>query len=197
MKKSLDTVGAITSRICHDLANPLGAIGNGIELLELSGETSPELQLLRQSFETAGARLRLFRLAFGTATPEQRISGAELSEICDAWAQENRSRTFLNIPNEVSRFEGRLIILLLLCLDATAPYGAEVEITATSTFRIKATGREFRNSQGYWDVLTQRACPSILPAPAIQFAIAAGCLEQMGVSLRFTTSETQFDITVS
>ncbi|WP_281982155.1 hypothetical protein [Thalassorhabdomicrobium marinisediminis] len=27
----------VGSRICHDLINPLGAIGNGIELLGLTG----------------------------------------------------------------------------------------------------------------------------------------------------------------
>ena len=28
----------VTSRLCHDLVSPLGAIGNGLELLELSGD---------------------------------------------------------------------------------------------------------------------------------------------------------------
>ena len=38
----------IGSRICHDLISPIGAIHNGLELLELSGGMSqtPEMQLI-------------------------------------------------------------------------------------------------------------------------------------------------------
>ena len=33
-----DLAVLLGSRLCHDLVSPLGAIGNGLELLELSGE---------------------------------------------------------------------------------------------------------------------------------------------------------------
>lgn len=28
----------VAARLCHDLVSPLGAIGNGVELLEMSGD---------------------------------------------------------------------------------------------------------------------------------------------------------------
>ena len=40
----------LSSRICHDLVSPLGAIGNGIELLLMTGtESSPEIALISDS----------------------------------------------------------------------------------------------------------------------------------------------------
>ena len=34
----------IASRLCHDLVNPLGAIGNGVELIEMTGSVhGPEM----------------------------------------------------------------------------------------------------------------------------------------------------------
>src|SRR6056297_806221 len=40
----------IGSRLCHDLSNPLGAIGNGVELLDLTGAAQgPELDLVRDA----------------------------------------------------------------------------------------------------------------------------------------------------
>ena len=42
----------IASRICHDLISPIGAIGNGMELMALSSgqeQSSPELDLISQS----------------------------------------------------------------------------------------------------------------------------------------------------
>ena len=39
-----DIAALLGSRICHDLISPLGAISNGVELLEMSGaQMGPEL----------------------------------------------------------------------------------------------------------------------------------------------------------
>ena len=61
----------IASRICHDLISPIGAIGNGMELMALSSgqeQSSPELDLISQSVENANARIRFFRIAYGSAS---------------------------------------------------------------------------------------------------------------------------------
>ena len=60
------------SRLCHDLVSPLGAIGNGVELLEMSPDfpgiaACPELQLIAESVSSARARIQIFRVAFGQA----------------------------------------------------------------------------------------------------------------------------------
>ena len=35
----LDLAALISSRICHDLISPIGAINNGLELLGMSGQS--------------------------------------------------------------------------------------------------------------------------------------------------------------
>jgi len=68
----------IGSRICHDLISPLGAIGNGVELLTMSGtSTAPEISLIAESVENANARIRFFRIAFGAASGLSQIGNAE------------------------------------------------------------------------------------------------------------------------
>lgn len=59
--------GLVAVRICHDLVNPVGAIGNAADLMHefADGDTREELDLLRQSAARAAATLRLLRLAFG------------------------------------------------------------------------------------------------------------------------------------
>jgi histidine phosphotransferase ChpT len=64
----LDLAGLLCSRLCHDLLSPIGALGNGLELL--AGETDAEMrqgcfELLEQSARTSSARLQFYRLAFG------------------------------------------------------------------------------------------------------------------------------------
>ncbi|WP_019644043.1 histidine phosphotransferase family protein [Novispirillum itersonii] len=59
---------AVSTRLCHDLAGPVGALNAGIELL--ADETDPAFitetaALLRHSAEAAAIRLKYMRLAFG------------------------------------------------------------------------------------------------------------------------------------
>ncbi len=59
---------ALVTRICHDLAGPIGAFGNGIELLGEEGDPAMQSQarvLLALSAQEGMARLQLYRIAFG------------------------------------------------------------------------------------------------------------------------------------
>ena len=70
-----DLNALLGSRICHDLISPLSAIGNGIELLTLSGVDAPsEIALISESVDNANTRIRFFRVAFGAAREDQQIS---------------------------------------------------------------------------------------------------------------------------
>lgn len=63
----------ICSRLCHDLVGPVGAIGNGIELMELDDDAAlaeEALSLLKQSADNATRRLTFLRLAFGASGGE-------------------------------------------------------------------------------------------------------------------------------
>lgn len=60
----------------------LGAIGNGVELLELSGlGDSPEMALISESVQNANARIRFFRVAFGAANAGQSVAEREVRAV--------------------------------------------------------------------------------------------------------------------
>jgi hypothetical protein len=67
---ALELAALLCSRVCHDLISPVGAIVNGLEVLD--DNPKPEdrefaLELIRKSAKTASARLQFCRLAFGAA----------------------------------------------------------------------------------------------------------------------------------
>jgi histidine phosphotransferase ChpT len=67
---SLDLAALLCSRVCHDVISPVGAIVNGLEVLEDENEASMRdfaLDLIRKSARQASARLQFARLAFGAA----------------------------------------------------------------------------------------------------------------------------------
>lgn len=66
----VDFASLLCSRLCHDLLSPVGALNNGLELL--NDETDPEmrarcLELLNESARVSANKLKFFRLAFGAA----------------------------------------------------------------------------------------------------------------------------------
>lgn len=62
-------LGLLSSRLCHELVNPLGAVNNGIELmLDVGDDMRDEaLGLIENSAKRATERLRFYRMAYGAA----------------------------------------------------------------------------------------------------------------------------------
>ncbi|MFM7027642.1 MAG: histidine phosphotransferase family protein [Chakrabartia sp.] len=65
----IEFAGLLCSRLCHDLLSPVGAMGNGLELL--ADEKDPDVQaqcltLLEDSARATANKLKYFRLAFGS-----------------------------------------------------------------------------------------------------------------------------------
>ena len=66
----LELAALISSRICHDIINPVGAIFNGLEILDEEDDAQAKsyaLNVIRNVTEQASARLEFARFAFGAA----------------------------------------------------------------------------------------------------------------------------------
>lgn len=74
----------LSSRICHDLVSPVGAINNGLEFMEEMADT-PEgrkeaTDLIAHSATAAGARLMAFRLAYGSGAVDGNIKPEDIQK---------------------------------------------------------------------------------------------------------------------
>lgn len=73
----IEFAALLISRVCHDLVSPVGAVVNGLEVLEDERDAAMRadaLKLVASSAALAAARLQFARLAFGAAGS----AGAEL-----------------------------------------------------------------------------------------------------------------------
>jgi histidine phosphotransferase ChpT len=73
----LELAALVSSRICHDVINPVSAIANGLEMLGEEPDQAMRdaaMDLIRKSAAQASAKLQFARLAFGAAGS----SGAEI-----------------------------------------------------------------------------------------------------------------------
>ena len=68
--EALDLAALLCSRVCHDLISPVGAVVNGIEVMEDDADEQTKafaIELIKKSATTASARLQFCRIAFGAA----------------------------------------------------------------------------------------------------------------------------------
>lgn len=169
------------SRLCHDLISPLGAIGNGVELLEMSNEfpdisKSPELRLIAESVAAARARIQAFRMAFGQAQSDQRIARADLTKLLEAASAQGRLRIDLEADGDFARTDVRMIMLALMCFETAMPWGGRVIVLRNLPgWRLIAESDRMRPDPALWSWLADDPDgPARAPTPSeVQFALLA------------------------
>lgn len=191
MRHSTNNLAAlIGSRICHDLISPIGAITNGLELMQMSGSAlSPEMALITESVENANARIRFFRVAYGLAAPHQIMSRNEIVSILKAVAQGARVSFHWGPLDDMPRPEVRLAFLALQCLEMAMPYGGRITVShEAGLWSLAAAADKLRQIPQLWDVLEQPDLPYETGPAEVQFALLPPLLEDAGrrLSLRVT-----------
>lgn len=80
------------SRICHDLVSPVGAISNGVELMQEMGPEagSEAMALVASSAVQASVRLKCFRLAYGAAGTDKNIGFRDVRDVFTDWLRAGR-----------------------------------------------------------------------------------------------------------
>lgn len=191
----------VSSRLCHDLVSPLGAIGNGLELLQMSGDfpasaDSPELALIAESVAAARARVRCFRMAFGHASADQRISLSELSALLVDVEQGGRLRLRVEAEGDLPRRDARLILLGLMCLETAMPWGGSVLVCrGASGWRLVAEASRTKRDPALWSWLDGAGAARPEPAPSeVHFALLSGFAGQEGRALAWELDESGGEI---
>ncbi|RMC33815.1 histidine phosphotransferase family protein [Paracoccus alkanivorans] len=192
----------VGSRLCHDLVSPLGAIGNGIELLELSDEfpgltKTPEMRLIAESVNAAHSRIQAFRVAFGHAGKDQQVTRAELARLIEGMTGQSRLRAELTAYGTFPRPEIRMIVLAMMCLEHALPRGGKVSILHSSSgWRLLAQGEQTRPDPALWSWLDSCDTASRrTPAPSeVQFALLAEAATELERRLRWKMTDRNAEI---
>ncbi|MEX3015185.1 histidine phosphotransferase family protein [Gymnodinialimonas hymeniacidonis] len=184
----------VASRLCHDLVNPLGAIGNGVELLEMTGKADgPEMELIRDAVKAAEARIRLFRLAFGGAVADQSTSNREAREAVEGYFNQSRIMGHWRIGGDRPRQEIKLLMLMLLCAETGLPMGGDLYLQGDGerALIVEAHGPRLTIHDDLWSVLPAGEVPeevNLKPSQA-QFAVAIHAAAALGLSLAYEVAE--------
>ncbi|WP_039723748.1 MAG: histidine phosphotransferase family protein [Roseitalea porphyridii] len=171
-----DLAALLCSRVCHDIISPVGAINNGLELLEDGGADEDAMDLIRTSAVNASARLQFARIAFGAAgSAGVEIDLGDAQVVATSFMRGEKAdftwdgeRAFLP-KNQV-----KLLLNLILVANASIPRGGTLDCTIRKgadkpEFTLVAAGRLMRVPQRFADFLEGRFGEEPIDAHAVQF----------------------------
>jgi histidine phosphotransferase ChpT len=174
----LELAALVASRVCHDIISPVGAIVNGLEVLEEEKDESMRefaMDLVQKSARQASAKLQFSRLAFGASGG----AGAEL-DMADAGrcaaALMEREKAVLDwqvTAGLLPKAQAKLLLNLLIVALNSVARGGRIRVTAEreageTVMRVVAEGDRARLPSGVREVIAEGALPNPLDAHAVQ-----------------------------
>ncbi len=197
MTQNAEELNALVgSRICHDLISPLGAIGNGVELLSMTGVTAaPEITLISESVENANARIRFFRIAFGAASIDAQIGQPEVTRVLSDLYRGNRLKVDWRIGDDTLRAETKLAFLLLQCFESALPWGGKITVTRTSgAWNLFGQADRLKIDEPLWDLIANPHTEVEVNAANVHFALINPTAQSCGKSVRVTINGSSISV---
>lgn len=167
----LDLAALISSKICHDVIGPVGAIYNGLEILDDDDDKEAQtyaLDVIRNVTEQASARLQFARFAFGAA--------GSAGSLIDLSMAEQITRGFVSTGKHTLKWNGLVghmkkdsvkLILNLIASSMTAlPRGGEIDVAMGGTlenpsFLVRCRGTGARPPQYLTDFIVGKEPPPL------------------------------------
>ncbi|MDL2400678.1 histidine phosphotransferase ChpT [Rhizobium mayense] len=147
-----DLAALLCSRVCHDVISPVGAINNGLELLDEGGADADAMELIRTSALNASVRLKFARLAFGASgSVGASIDTGEAERAAKdfAAAEKKTEVSWIGPRAIIAKNRVKLLLNLFLVAYGSIPRGGNIEVTLENPdldakFTITAKGRLMR-----------------------------------------------------
>jgi len=156
---ALDLAALLCSRLCHDLISPVGAIINGLEVMEEDKDEETKtfaLDLIKKSATQASAKLQFCRLAFGAAgSAGAQIELGDAEKAARGLLEDGKTTLVWNLPRAlVAKNRAKLLLNMLLVASGTIPRGGTLMAEPMSEgYQVSARGLNARLGPATADLL--------------------------------------------
>ncbi|MCB9994561.1 MAG: histidine phosphotransferase [Hyphomicrobiaceae bacterium] len=128
-----DLASMLCSRVCHDLINPVGAIGNGLQALTDPSQVEMRdiaQDLIANASKQALAKLEYARLAYGaSSTAGTQFDTRECERVANVLFETIKPELDWQItPVMVAKNRGKLMMNMLLIAADSVPRGGKVSV---------------------------------------------------------------------
>ena len=186
----LDLSALLCSRVCHDVISPVGAIANGLELMddpENDQETkTAALDMVRRAAIVATSKLKFCRIAFGASgSAGAQIDMGEAGDIAKAFVGEEKVKLDWQVPRENRpKQDVKLLLNMLLLAIEGLPRGGLITMTAEGAgFTVRAKGDRAKLKEAMVAVIDGQSDLNTLDARLVQPYYARMLSEAQGLKL--------------
>jgi histidine phosphotransferase ChpT len=176
--EGLDLAALLCSRVCHDLISPVGAIANGLEVMEegKDEETSKfAMDLIKKSARTASAKLQFCRIAFGAAgSAGAQIDTGDAEKVTRGLMEDEKTKVAWNLPRVLlAKNRVKLLLNLMLLAAQAIPRGGQLTVDPvgagdTIGFKVTSTGTNAKVPTSIPPLLAGGSAEHPIDAHAIQ-----------------------------
>ncbi|MDX2288110.1 MAG: histidine phosphotransferase family protein [Hyphomicrobiaceae bacterium] len=167
----LELAALISSKICHDIIGPVGAIYNGLEILDEDDDRQAQtyaLNVIRNVTEQASARLKFARFAFGAAgSAGAQIDLTTAEQISRGLIAQGKHQLNWSGPHgHMAKNKVKLLLNLVACSLTVLPRGGQVAVVIeggleTPRFILRCTGTGARPPQYLTEFVIGEAPPAL------------------------------------
>ena len=197
----LDLAALLCSRVCHDVISPVGAIANGLEVLEDEDDEEMKrtaMDLVRRSARQASAKLQFCRIAFGAAgSAGASIDLGEAGDTAKAFVGEEKVKLDWQAPRiTLPKGEVKLLLNLMLLGMAAVPRGGVVSVALEDDAPVvRAIGDAARVPEKVAQVLSGQFDAQELDARLVQPYYTRRLAEQAGFEVRLEAEGNKITLT--
>lgn len=201
---ALDLGALLCSRVCHDIISPVGAINNGLELLDEGGADEDAMQLIRTSAANASARLQYARIAFGAAGSAgmQIDTGDAQAVATNYFKNEKPELEWIGERELLPKNKVKLLLNLLLVANATIPRGGKLtvkleDLKTSPRFVLTAHGPMVRVPAKFLELHSGRKPEEPIDAHSVQFYYTLLLAREAGMTITLHASPEEIVITAA
>jgi len=196
-----DLAALLCSRVCHDIISPVGAINNGLELLDEGGADEDAMNLIRTSAGNASARLQFARIAFGAAgSAGMMIDTGDAEAVATAFFRNEKPELVWSGGRALlPKNKVKLLLNLLLVANAAIPRGGKLTVTlenvdADPRITISASGPMLRVPPKFLELHSGQKPEDAIDAHAVQpyYTLLLAREAGMSISIHATSDEILF-----
>ena len=190
-----DLAALLCSRVCHDIISPVGAINNGLELLEEGGADEDAMMLIRKSAINASARLQFARIAFGAAgSAGMQIDTGDAQAVATAFLNNEKPELEWNGPRALlPKNKVKLLLNLILVANSAIPRGGKLTVTLDDPetdprFTIVARGPMLRVPAKFLELHAAQPLDEPIDAHSVQFYYTLLLARETGMEISIRAS---------
>jgi histidine phosphotransferase ChpT len=203
-----DLASLLCSKVCHDIISPVGAINNGLELLDEGGADEAAMDLVKTSARNASARLQFARIAYGAAgSAGVQIDTGDAESVAHEYMRgEKAELTWSGDRAYLPKNKVKLLLNLMLVGNGSIPRGGTLDVvledlSGSPVLRITVAGKMLRVSPKFDELHTAAKYGAPVDEPVDAHSVQAYytllLAEESGMTIDIAESEESIVFTAS